>query len=108
MSKAVKRTVVEEEYMQNHRNDDMKQVAKDLGRSYEFVRKYVASLPEEEKLHSKNNYTRKMHDLVTETSSGKKGVAIMTETASQKADVARKNRKKKLGPENAVRKIHED
>jgi len=110
MSKAAKRTVVEEEYMQNHRNDELKQVAKDLGRSYEFVRKYVATLPKEEELHSKNNYTRTIEEashMINKTVSGRKGVTVMTETASQKI-TARRKKGKILGPPNAIRKIHED
>jgi hypothetical protein len=110
MSKQRKRTVVEEEYMQNHKNDDMKQIAEDLGRSYEFVRKYIATLPEEPVEPPSAAYTRTIEEktnILTKTGAGKKGVAIMTQAASQKI-TSNRNKKKKLGPDNSVRKIHED
>jgi hypothetical protein len=109
MSRQKKRTVVEEEYMKNHRNDDLKQVAADLGRSYEFVRKYVASLPKEAPLTPKEKYTRPIN-IVTETAAGRKGVAVMTETASQQItrNLEARRGKKKLGPDNAVRKIRDE
>lgn len=94
-------TVPEQEYMTNHRNDPPKEIAEAMGRTYEFVRKFLKTLPEEvEKKPS-------LH-MITETANGRKGVAVMTKVASERADAARKNRKKVLGRPDSIRQIRDE
>lgn len=104
MSKRTKRTVAEEEYMKNHRNDNMYDIAEALDRSYEFVRKFIGTLPPEPTPTKQQKTTR----LITETAHGRKGVAIMTEAASQQGDAHRKKKKKVIGRPDCIRKIKDD
>lgn len=104
-----KATVAEIEYIEKHRNRPIQEIADELNRTYEFVRKRIRELPEES-VKARDKYITTIHDngIVNKTANGRKGVSVMTEQASQRIDERRKKRTDRIKNLDNIHVIRKD
>lgn len=104
MAKERNINIAEIEYITKYQEvKTIKEIADDLGRSYEFVRRHIKKVPKLDK----KDHVRKLEDsgTVVNTEKGTK-VAVMTKLGSEKGDISRKKARKTLP--DYVRKITDE